>query len=61
MLTPETERLGIGDLDDGRLAASIKLVADAYGLKRVPDVREVFVRDFLPPKADRNIKAAAGK
>ncbi len=61
MLTPETERLGIGDLDDARLAVSIKVIAEAYGLKRVPDVREVFVRDFLPPKADRNIKAAAGK
>jgi NitT/TauT family transport system substrate-binding protein len=58
MVTPETAKLGIGDLDDGRLAASIKVVADAYGLKRVPDVREVFVRDFLPPKSDRDIKAA---
>jgi NitT/TauT family transport system substrate-binding protein len=61
MLTPETERLGIGDLDDKRLGASIKVVADAYGLKRVPELREVFVRDFLPPKAERDIKAAAGK
>jgi NitT/TauT family transport system substrate-binding protein len=61
MLSPETERLGIGDLDDGRLAASIKVVADAYELKRVPTLREVFVRDFLPPKAERDIKAAARK
>ncbi len=61
MLTPETEKLGIGDLDDRRLAASIKVVADAYGLKRVPEVREVFVRDFLPPKSDRDIAAAAKK
>jgi NitT/TauT family transport system substrate-binding protein len=61
MLTPETVKLGIGDLDDGRLSASIKVVADAYGLKRVPDIREVFVRDFLPPKSERDIKAAAGK
>ena len=61
MMTPETEKLGIGDLDDGRLAASIRVVADAYGLKRVPELREVFVRDFLPPKSDRDIKAAAKK
>jgi NitT/TauT family transport system substrate-binding protein len=61
MLTPETEKLGIGDLSDSRLAASIKVVAEAYGLKRVPDVREVFVRDFLPPTSDRDIKAAAKK
>src|SRR5580700_6369658 len=56
MVTPETDRLGIGDLDDGRLGASIKVVADAYGLKRVPALREVFVRDFLPPQAERDIK-----
>jgi len=61
MLTPETEKLGIGDLSDSRLAASIKVVAEAYGLKRVPDVREVFVRDFLPSASDRDIKAAAKK
>ena len=61
MMTPETEKLGIGDLDDGRLAASIRVVADAYGLKRVPELREVFVRDFLPPRSERDIKAAAKK
>jgi NitT/TauT family transport system substrate-binding protein len=61
MLTPETAKLGIGDLDDGRLAASIKVVADAYGLKRVPENGEVFRRDFLPPRSDRDIKAAARK
>lgn len=61
MLTPETARLGIGDLDDGRLAASIKVVADAYGLKRVPEPGEVFRRDFLPARSDRDIKAAARK
>jgi hypothetical protein len=36
-------------------------VADAYGLKRVPDVREVFVRDFLPPQAERDIVSATKK
>jgi NitT/TauT family transport system substrate-binding protein len=61
MITPETAKLGIGDLDDARLAASIKVVADAYGLKRVPETREVFRRDFLPPQSDRDIAAAARK
>jgi NitT/TauT family transport system substrate-binding protein len=56
MITPETQKIGIGDLDDARLAASIKTVAEAYGLKRQPDVREVFNRSFLPPQADRVIK-----
>ncbi len=56
MITPETQKLGIGDLDDTRLAGSIKTVAEAYGLKRLPDVREVFNRSFLPPKSERDIK-----
>lgn len=61
MVTPETDKLGLGDLDDKRLAASIKTVAAAYDIKNAPDVRAIFVRDFLPPKADRNIAAAAAK
>ncbi|NVO12663.1 MAG: ABC transporter substrate-binding protein [Rhodoplanes sp.] len=61
MISPETARLGLGDLDDARLAAAIKTVADAYGLPTVPDVRAVFLRDFLPPKAERDIAAAAAK
>lgn len=59
MVTPETTRIGIGDLDDKRLAASIATVADAYGLKRVPDVREIFDRSFLPARAERDIKMPA--
>ena len=56
MLTPETARLGLGDLDDKRLAGSIATVSEAYGLKRTPDVSEVFNRSFLPPRADRDVK-----
>lgn len=61
MITPETDKLGLGDLDDGRLTAAIKTVAKAYELPAVPPNSAIFVRDFLPPKADRNIAAAAAK
>lgn len=61
LISPETAKLGLGDLDDGRLAAAIKTVADAYGLEKVPDVRAVFVREFLPPPSERDIAAAAAK
>lgn len=61
MISPESAKLGIGDLDDKRLTAAIKTVADAYELKNVPDARAVFVRDFLPPVADRDIAAASAK
>jgi NitT/TauT family transport system substrate-binding protein len=56
MITPETAKLGLGDLDDKRLAGSIATVAEAYGLKRKPEVSEVFNRSFLPPRAERDVK-----
>jgi NitT/TauT family transport system substrate-binding protein len=51
--TPETAKLGLGDLDDARLQGAITTVADAYKLPRSPAPTEIFDRSFLPPKADR--------
>jgi NitT/TauT family transport system substrate-binding protein len=59
MVTPETAALGLGELDDKRLSGAIETVVEAYQLPRKPDVREVFDRSFLPPRAERNIIAAA--
>jgi NitT/TauT family transport system substrate-binding protein len=56
MITPETKALGIGDIDDKRMANAIATVADAYGLARKPEINEVFDRSFLPPKAERELK-----
>lgn len=53
MYTPETAELGLGDLKDSRLAASIDTIAAAYELKQKPAVGEIFNRSFLPPKAER--------
>lgn len=61
MISPETAKLGLGDLDQARLAAAIKTVSAAYEITSAPELRAVFVPDFLPPKADRNIAAAAAK
>ena len=55
--TDEVAKLGLGDLDDTRLQAAIKTVADAYALSRTPGIDEVFSRAFLPPKADRILSA----
>jgi NitT/TauT family transport system substrate-binding protein len=49
----DSRRLGIGDADDARLGASIALMAKAVALPRVPALRELFVRDHLPPAAER--------
>jgi NitT/TauT family transport system substrate-binding protein len=55
--TDEVAKLGLGDLDDARLAAAIKTVSEAYALPRAPALNEVFNRSFLPPKADRVLPA----
>ena len=51
--TPEAQRLGIGDVDDARLAASIATIAGSYDLPHAPAAVRVFDHAFLPPKADR--------
>ena len=55
MNAPEASAIGIGDLDDARLTASIAVIAEAYELKNKPAAGDVFNRSFLPPKADRQI------
>jgi len=55
--TDEVAKLGLGDLDDARLAAAIKTVSEAYALPRTPALEEVFNRGFLPPKVDRTLPA----
>lgn len=52
-MSAETERLGFGTVDMDRLNRGLKLVAEAYGLGRVPAADEVFDSSFLPPAADR--------
>ena len=53
MNAPEVETIGIGDLDDERLARSIEIVAKGYGLERLPEPSEIFDRSFLPPVEER--------
>ncbi len=60
MVTPETAKIGIGDLDDKRLAASIAIVAEAYGSRSErPISARSSIAVFLPPRADREIKMPA--
>lgn len=53
MQTPETAELGLGDLKDARLAASIDTLTEAYALTNKPPLGQIFNRGFLPPKAER--------
>ncbi len=53
MFTPETERLGAGDVSDERMAKAIQQIGEAFDLKSTPKVGDVFNRSFLPPKSER--------
>ncbi len=53
MLTPDVRERGFGDARLVRLAGSIALVAEAFGLPVVPTPDKVFTAAFLPPLAER--------
>jgi NitT/TauT family transport system substrate-binding protein len=55
MLSPESKRIGIGDVDDAHLKKGIGIVVDAYDLKRTPAPQEIFTRQFLPSRELREI------
>jgi NitT/TauT family transport system substrate-binding protein len=53
MAHPEGARIGIGDMDDERLARLIARIVQVKRLPRTPTVREVFDRSLLPPMPQR--------
>ena len=57
IISPEVDRLGLGDVDDARLARSIDIVAEGYQLpsKPKPKPENVFSRQFLPSLAERKL------
>jgi NitT/TauT family transport system substrate-binding protein len=56
IVTPETDAIGVGDIDEARMARGIKLLAETYALPATPTVATVFDRSFLPPKEARALK-----
>ncbi len=53
MAHPEGAKLGIGDMDDARLARLIDRIVTVKKLPRTPRTAEVFDRSFLPPNTER--------
>jgi NitT/TauT family transport system substrate-binding protein len=53
VVTPYVKANGMGDVDPGKFARSVKDVAEAFGLPSAPEPDKVFTNKFLPPKADR--------
>jgi NitT/TauT family transport system substrate-binding protein len=58
MATPEAAALGIGDVDDARLARNVEVIAESYDLAKRPLPGQIFSRAFLPAKADRMLAGA---
>ena len=56
IISPEMKKVGMGGIDPVRLKRSIKIVADAFKLKRTPAPDEVFQARFLPAMKDRMAK-----
>jgi NitT/TauT family transport system substrate-binding protein len=57
MLSKEAAEIGFGDIKDTRMAKAIDIVAEAYAMTTKPTPAQVFNRSFLPPVADRTVKA----
>ena len=55
MVSEESARIGVGDVDDARLARAIDIVVEGYGLTATPEAGQVFSREFLPPREAREL------
>lgn len=60
MFTPETDRLGAGDVSDERMTKAIAQIQEAFALPKAPTPAEVFNRSFLPPRAERSFVRPQG-
>ncbi len=55
IVSPEMKEIGVGDIKDDRMARAIGMVVEGYQLTRTPTPAEVFSREFLPPRAERDL------
>ena len=55
IVSPEMKEIGVGDVKDDRMARAIGIVVEGYQLTRAPTPSEVFSREFLPPRAEREL------
>ena len=55
IVSPEMKEIGVGDIKDDRMARAIGIVVEGYQLARAPTPAEIFSREFLPPRAEREL------
>ncbi|HDZ48811.1 hypothetical protein LCGC14_0074210 [marine sediment metagenome] len=53
IISDESQELGIGALDEERLARSIDTIVELYELSSTPTVADVYTAEFLPPLDER--------
>jgi NitT/TauT family transport system substrate-binding protein len=52
--TPSVMKTGVGDVDPARLAHTVAVVSEVFGIAR-PPVSQVWTSAYLPPFKDRNL------
>jgi NitT/TauT family transport system substrate-binding protein len=55
IVSDEMKEIGVGDIKDDRMARAIGFVVEGYDLKRTPTPAEIFSREFLPARDERNL------
>ena len=55
IVSPEMKDIGVGDVKDDRMTRAIGIIVEGYQLARAPTPAEVFSREFLPPRAEREL------
>ena len=55
IVSPEMKEIGVGDIKDDRMTRAIGIVVEGYQLARAPSTTEVFSREFLPPRGEREL------
>jgi NitT/TauT family transport system substrate-binding protein len=55
IVSAEMKDIGVGDIRDDRMTRNIGIIVEGYQLARAPTPSEVFTREFLPPRAEREL------
>lgn len=55
IVSDEMKEIGVGDINDERMKRAIGFVVEGYELKRAPEPAEIFSREFLPPREEREL------
>jgi NitT/TauT family transport system substrate-binding protein len=55
IVSAEMKDIGVGDIKDDRMTRNIGIIVEGYQLARTPTPSEIFSREFLPPRSEREL------